>query len=251
MSQPEQGPMSGRIALVTGASGGIGGALALRLAAAGADLALTYSGHRQAAEGVAEQARALGRRAAVLAADLTDPRIATDLVDQVGTRLGPLDILIANAGTGRQLSWDDDALDVATWDSTMAVNLRAPWLLTRAALPGMVSRGFGRVLYVSSIAALNGGIVGPHYAASKAGLHGLMHHLAGRVAGHGVTVNTIAPALITGTGFFPAAPGEMPMPVPVGRLGRTEDVADLAMAMLTNGYLTNKVVTVDGGLYPT
>jgi 3-oxoacyl-[acyl-carrier protein] reductase len=251
MTQPGNAPMSGRIALVTGASGGIGGALALRLAEAGADLALTFSGHRQAAEAIAERVHARGRRAVVLPADLSDPRVAAGLVDQVDTQLGPLDVLVANAGTGRQLAWDDDDLDLDTWDATMAVNLRAPWLLTRAALPGMVSRGFGRVLYVSSIAALNGGIVGPHYAASKAGLHGLMHHLAGRVAGHGVTVNTIAPALITGTGFFPADPDTMPMPVPVGRLGRTEDVADLALAMLTNGYLTNKVVTLDGGLYPS
>src|SRR5690349_2939817 len=119
MTQLEQAPMTGRIALVTGASGGIGGALALRLAGAGADLALTYSGHRQAADGVAEQIRALGRRAVVLAADLTDPTVAAGLVDQVGTQLGPLDVLVANAGTGRQLSWDDDALDVATWDATM------------------------------------------------------------------------------------------------------------------------------------
>jgi 3-oxoacyl-[acyl-carrier protein] reductase len=242
--------MRGRVGLVTGASGGIGRALALRLAGAGADLALTYSAHRQAAEDVAEQIRALGRRAVVLAADLTDPQVATGLVDQVGARLGPLDILVANAGSGRRLSWDDDALDIECWDATMALNLRAPWLLTRAALPGMIGRGFGRVLYVSSVAALNGGVIGPHYAASKAGLHGLMHHLAGRVAGHGITVNTIAPAVITGTGFFPAA-GKAPMPVPVGRPGRTEDVADLAMAMLTNGYLTSKVVTLDGGLYPT
>jgi 3-oxoacyl-[acyl-carrier protein] reductase len=133
------------------------------------------------------------------------------------------------------------------------VNLRAPWLLTRAALPGMLERGFGRILYVSSVAALNGGVIGPHYASSKAGLHGLMHHVAPRVAGRGVTVNTIAPALIGGTRILPADPDDpdaLPMPIPVGRLGTTGEVADLALAVLRNGYLTDKVLTLDGGLLP-
>jgi 3-oxoacyl-[acyl-carrier protein] reductase len=252
MTGPERQPLTGRIALVTGASGGIGGALALRLAGAGADLALTYAGHRQDAEDVAERVRASGRRAVTLPVDLGEPAAASDLVGQVRARLGPVDVLVANAGTGRQLAWDDDGLDLDTWDRTMAVNLRAPWLLTRAALPDMIDRGFGRIMYVSSIAALNGGIVGPHYAASKAGLHGLMHHLAGRIAGHGVTINTIAPALITGTRFFPTEPGHAttPVPIPVGRPGRPEEVADLMTAMLTNPYLTDKVFTLDGGLYP-
>ena len=115
----------------------------------------------------------------------------------------------------------------------------------------MLERGFGRILYVSSVAALNGGVVGPHYAASKAGLHGLMHHIAARTAGRGVTVNTIAPALMAGTRMLPTDPGDpgkLPLPIPVGRLGTTAEVADLALAMLRNGYLTNKTYTLDGGL---
>jgi 3-oxoacyl-[acyl-carrier protein] reductase len=110
------------------------------------------------------------------------------------------------------------------------------------------------VLFVSSIAALTGGVVGPHYAASKAGLHGLLHHLASRVAGNGVTVNAIAPALIAGTRILPVDPHDpdaMPLPIPVGRLGTTDEVADLSLALLTNGYLTDKVVALDGGLHPS
>src|ERR671934_1012 len=129
----------------------------------------------------------------------------------------------------------------------LAANLRAPFLLAQRTLPGMRARGFGRVLFVSSVAAFTGGIVGPHYAASKAGLHGLTHFLATRVAGEGVTVNTIAPALITETGMLPGNPEELQNRVPVGRLGRPEEVADLALAILRNPYLTNQVLSLDGG----
>ncbi len=245
-------PFNGRNALVTGASGGIGGAIALRLARHGADVALTYAGHHAEAEAVAHRVGALGRHAILLEGDLADPAVPGDLVARTIDALGACDILVANAGLGRQLAWD--MVDLDTWDRTMAVNLRAPWLLTQAALPGMVARGFGRVLYVSSVAALTGGIVGPHYAASKAGLHGLMHHLASRVADKGVTVNTIAPALIAGTRMLPidpAHPAALPAPIPVGRLGTVDEVAEMALAMLSNGYLTNKVITVDGGIYPS
>jgi 3-oxoacyl-[acyl-carrier protein] reductase len=117
----------------------------------------------------------------------------------------------------------------------------------------MIERRFGRVLFVSSVAGLSGGVVGAHYAASKAGLHGLTHHLAPRVAAHGVTVNALAPALIGDTRMLPLDPdtgGDAPLPIPVGRVGRPDEVAELAVAMLGNAYLTNKVVTLDGGLLP-
>jgi 3-oxoacyl-[acyl-carrier protein] reductase len=243
--------LAGRVALVTGASGGIGRALALALAAAGADVALTYGSHRDEAALVATVVGEAGRRAILLEGDLADPEVPQRLVGETVEQFGACDLLIANAGVGTRLPWDE--VDLATWDHTVAVNLRAPWLLTRAALPGMLARGFGRILYVSSIAALNGGVVGPHYAASKAALHGLMHHIAPRVAGRGVTVNTIAPALVSGTRMLPSNPddpGAMPMPVPVGRLGTTDEVADLALTMLRNGYLTNKTYALDGGLVP-
>jgi 3-oxoacyl-[acyl-carrier protein] reductase len=243
--------LQGRVALVTGASGGIGGQTALALAAEGVDLALAHGTHVQDAENVAARARQLGRRAILLGGDLSDPAVPAELVTQTVGQLGAVDVLFANAGVGEKLAWDEVGLD--TWQHTLAVNLTAPWLLTRAALPGMLERGFGRILYVSSVAALNGGVVGPHYAASKAGLHGLMHHIAARTADHDVTVNTIAPALIGGTRILPSDskdPDALPMPIPVGRLGTTHEVADLAVAMLRNGYLTNKTITLDGGILP-
>ena len=113
----------------------------------------------------------------------------------------------------------------------------------------MRERGFGRILFVSSVAAFTGGVVGPHYAASKAGLHGLTHWLASRLAGAGVTVNALAPALIERTGMLPGSSDELRARIPVGRLGRPEEVADLALSVLTNAYLTNQVFTLDGGMY--
>lgn len=235
---------AGRVALVTGGSGGIGAALSERLASAGAAVAVHYSSNRDAAEQVAAR---IGN-AVALGADLREADAALRLVDEVEAKLGPVDVLAANAGLGRRASWEE--VDADAFDETLAVNLRAPYVLARRVLPGMRERGFGRILFTSSVAALTGGIVGPHYAASKAGLHGLTHHLASRVAADGVTVNAIAPALIEATSMLPGDPGDLAKRVPVGRLGRPEEVADLAMALLSNGYVTNQVVSIDGGMHP-
>jgi 3-oxoacyl-[acyl-carrier protein] reductase len=132
----------------------------------------------------------------------------------------------------------------------VAVNLRAPFLLSQRLVPPMARRGYGRVLFMSSVAAFTGGVVGPHYAASKAGLHGLTHSLAARFAASGVTVNALAPALITDTGMLPGEPDDLRRLVPVGRLGRPAEVADLALAVLRNPYLTSQVISLDGGMYP-
>jgi 3-oxoacyl-[acyl-carrier protein] reductase len=241
--------LDGRVALLTGASGGIGGALALALAREGVDVALAYGSHVGDAEAAAARVRALGRRALLVSGDMADPAVPERLVRETVSELGACDVLVANAGVGRQLAWED--VDLDAWNQAVDVNLRAPWLLTQAALPGMLERGFGRILYVSSVAALTGGVVGPHYAASKAGLHGLMRFIAARVAGNGITVNTIAPALIAGTRMLPGDPAEVAARLPVGRLGTTDEVADLALAMLRNGYVTNKTFAVDGGVMPT
>ena len=237
-----------RVALVTGGSGGIGGQLSLQLAAEGAAVAVHYSGGRESAERVVAEIEGNGGRAAAFGADLRDADVPERLVAEVQAALGPVDVLAANAGLSRPAAYDD--VDFAAFDETLAVNLRAPFLLARRVLPGMRARGFGRILFTSSVAGLTGGIVGPHYASSKAGLHGLTHHLATRVAGDGVTVNAIAPALIEETGMLPGDPGELSERIPVGRLGKPHEVADLALAVLRNGYVTNQVIGIDGGMHP-
>jgi 3-oxoacyl-[acyl-carrier protein] reductase len=237
-----------RVALVTGGSGGIGSELSVRLAGAGAAVAVHYAANRAMAEDVVGKISATGGRAIAVAADLSDPEAPEQLVEAVERALGPVDVLAANAGRARPASYEE--VDAAAFDKTLAVNLRAPFLLARRVLPGMRERRFGRVLFTSSVAALTGGIVGPDYASSKSGLHGLLHYLAARVAPDGVTVNVIAPALIERTGMLPGDPGELASRVPVGRLGTPEEVADLALAVLRNGYVTNQVISIDGGIHP-
>jgi 3-oxoacyl-[acyl-carrier protein] reductase len=240
--------LSGRVVLVTGGSGGIGAALCRRLAAEDMAVAVHYRDRDDIAQAIADDIIAQGGRACAIAADLLVPRASEMLIDAVEGELGPVDVLVANHGLAHRGSFDE--IDAGAWDETLAINLRAPYLLARRVLPGMLARSWGRVLFVSSVAGFTGGIVGPHYAASKAGLHGLTHHLASRVAAAGVTVNAIAPALIEHTDMLPDDPGFLARAIPVGRMGRPGEVADMAVAMLRNEYLTSKVIALDGGMHP-
>jgi 3-oxoacyl-[acyl-carrier protein] reductase len=240
--------LRGRVALVTGASGGIGGAVARGLAGEGVASALSYRASAEPAERLAGEIESAGGRAVAIGADLARAEAAAELVDAVEQSLGPIDVLVPAAGVGEVRALDE--VSVEELDRTFAVNLRAPFLLAQRTVPGMRRRGFGRVLFISSIAALTGGVVGPHYASSKAALHGLTHFLAARTAADGVTVNALAPALITNTRMLPDEPDELKDRVPVGRLGTPEEVADLALATLRNRYITNQVISIDGGMYP-
>ena len=242
------GGLAGRVALVTGASGGIGAALSRRLASAGASVALSYAHDASRADDLARELAAGGARVLTAGADLSDREATLQMVDDVEHELGPVDVLVANAGVGQIRQRIDEVTD-DDWDAHVAVNLTAPFVLARRLAPAMAERGFGRILFMSSVAAFTGGVVGPHYASTKAGLHGLTHWLAPRLAPSGVTVNALAPALIERTGMLPGASDDLRARIPVGRLGAPEEVADLALSVLGNGYLTNQVFTLDGGMY--
>jgi 3-oxoacyl-[acyl-carrier protein] reductase len=235
------------IALVTGATRGIGRATAQRLAADGHQVAVGFGQDRAAAEALA---RDLGSIA--VGGDLGDPATAEAIVDEVERELGPVGILVANAGVStapRRL----EEIALAEWDRLQSVNLRAPFLLARRVLPGMIERGYGRIVLVSSVAAYTGGIIGAHYAASKAGLHGLAHSISQQAAPHGVIANVIAPALVE-SDMLPSDPdarAQLAQRLPVGRLGRPEEVADLIAAVVANAYLTNQSILLDGGWHPT
>jgi 3-oxoacyl-[acyl-carrier protein] reductase len=240
--------LAGRVALVTGGSGGIGRAVTLALSSAGVSVAIGYGASDAAAHQLAGQITSAGGRAVALSADLAYALEIERLATETEQALGPVDVLVSNAGLGRRQQLESIAVE--DFDEMIDINLRAPFLLAQRLVPLMARRGFGRVLFMSSVAAFTGGIIGPHYAASKAGLHGLTHSLAARYAADGVTVNAIAPALITDTGMLPGDPDELRRQVPVGRLGHPAEVADLALAVLGNAYLTNQVISIDGGRYP-
>jgi 3-oxoacyl-[acyl-carrier protein] reductase len=240
------------VALVTGGSRGIGRAIALALAADGHDIAVGYREQAGAADDVVAEVRAQGRDAIAVAGDLARPEVAEEMVTRVEEGIGPVDVLIANAGvvtapTGMtEISLED-------WDHVLAVNLTAPFLLARRVFAGMCERGFGRIVFISSVAAYTGGLIGAHYAASKAGLHGLAHSLARQGAAQGVTVNVVAPALVE-TDMMPADPElkrQLGATRAVGRLGTPEEVADLVAVVVRNGYLSNQSILIDGGSHPT
>ena len=240
------------VALVTGASRGIGRAIALRLGESGHDVAVGYGTRAAEAEEVAGELAALGRRSVAVGGDLGDPATPARIVGEVEERLGGVEILVANAGIG---SPPTGVLEIgqAEWEHTLAVNLTAPFLLAQRAFAGMLERGFGRIVFVSSVAAYTGGLIGAHYAASKAGLHGLAHSLARQGAAQGVTVNVVAPGLIE-TDMVPADPAvreQLAASRAVGRLGTSEEVADLVAAVVANGYLRNQSIVIDGGTLPT
>jgi 3-oxoacyl-[acyl-carrier protein] reductase len=239
--------LTGRIALVTGASGGIGSAICRLLAHDVAGIALAYSSNTESAEALTTEIVSGGGTARAFRSDMADPSAPERLIDDVEAALGPVDILVANHGLARPARYED--VDAAVFDQTIAVNLRAPFLLARRALPGMRERGFGRILFLSSVAAFRGGVIGPDYASSKAGLHGLAHFLGSHVAADGVTVNVLAPGFIE-TAMLPGDPRQLGKATPTGRVGRPEEVADLALAILRNGYVTSQAISIDGGMYP-
>src|SRR3954462_11767291 len=238
--------------LVTGGSRRLRRAGAPRPAADGHGVAGGYASSGDAGEEVAGAIRATGRRAIAAGADLAEPGAADALVDAVEAALGPVGVLVANAGVntpGRRV----EDIPLEEWDRLHAVNLRAPFLLSRRVLPGMAARGFGRIVLLSSVAAYTGGIIGAHYASSKAGLHGLAHSLRRRAGGGGVPANVVAPALIE-SDMLPAGPGDrdrLAASLPVGRLGTADEVADLIAAIVRNGFVTNQSFLIDGGRHPT
>jgi len=238
--------LTGKVALVTGASRGIGRAVALALAAAGCDVAVNYHRAADEAEAVSAAIGKLGRRAVALQADVADASEVERVVTVAEQVLGPIDILINNAGIGRRQPLEE--ITLSDWEEILRVNLTSSFLVTQAVLPGMRQRRWGRIVMISSVAAQLGGVIGPHYAASKAGQIGLMHSYAALLAKEGITANAIAPALIE-TDMVTGNPALQPVRIPVGRFGRVEEVAEIAVMLARNAYVTGQTINPNGGWY--
>jgi NAD(P)-dependent dehydrogenase (short-subunit alcohol dehydrogenase family) len=241
----------GRIALVTGGGSGIGRASALRLARGGADVAvldLNLEGARKTTGEIV----ALGRRSVAVAANVADSAQVRIAVEQVARELGPIDILLNNAGMSWAVTFTD--MTEEDWDKLLGVNLKGAFNCTKAVVEGMTARRWGRVINISSIGALNGTGRSVGYAAAKAGLIGFTKRLGREVAPYGVTVNVVAPGFIeTGmtNDWSPERLARRLADIPMGRAGLPEDIAG-AVAYLAGeeaGYVTGQVISPNGGSY--
>ena len=237
-----------RTALVTGGSRGIGRAAALALAAAGCNLAVNYVRAGDEADVVVREIVTLGQRACAVQADVSSEREVQKLVHAVEHQLGPIDILVNNAGISRTKPFEE--LTLADWNETITTNLTSSFLVSQAVVIGMRQRQWGRLIFLSSLAAQTGGVIGPHYAASKAGMLGLMHSYARLLAKEGITSNAIAPALID-TDMIRNNPDVQRTLLPIGRFGTAQEVAEAVVLLATNEFITGQTIHLNGGWYMT
>jgi 2-deoxy-D-gluconate 3-dehydrogenase len=241
--------LAGRVALVTGASRGLGAGMALGLAAAGADVVLHASAP---STNTAEAVERLGRRAAVLAADLSDPAAPAGLAAHALAVYGRLDILINNAGIIRRQP--ADAHSDEFWDAVIEVNLSSVFRLSRAVGRHMLERGSGKIINVASMLSFQGGITVPSYAAAKGGVAQLTKALANEWASRGINVNAIAPGYMITDNTASLRADEMRTRqiterIPAGRWGTPADLAGAAvfLASAASDYVNGQVLAVDGG----
>ncbi|HTP66734.1 MAG TPA: 3-oxoacyl-ACP reductase family protein [Geobacteraceae bacterium] len=240
--------LKGRRALVTGGSRGIGASIALALALAGADIAVNYRSREAEALEVQKAVEEIGRKCILVKADVAKSAEISRMLAEIKDQLGGVEILVNNAGIA--VPQQIENIDEHSWDETMDTNLKSAFLITQALLPAMRKAQWGRIINMSSVAAQLGGVVGPHYAASKAGLIGLTHSYAALLAKEGITVNAVAPALIA-TEMVTANLRARPELIPVGRFGHPEEVSDVVVMLACNGYITGQTISVNGGWYMT
>jgi 2-dehydro-3-deoxy-D-gluconate 5-dehydrogenase len=241
--------LSGKIALVTGANTGIGQAIAVALATAGADVALV--GRSEASE-TKSKIEALGRRAIIVTADLSSIAQVPDIIAQTLDELGGIDILVNNAGIIRR----NDAVDFTEedWDAVIDTNLKSLFFLSQAAAKEMIAKGSGKIINIASMLTFQGGIRVPSYTASKSGVGGLTKAMANEWAAKGINVNAIAPGYITTNNTAALQADEtrnrqIVERIPAGRWGKAEDIGGAAVFLASSAadYVNGHILAVDGG----
>ncbi len=240
-----------RCALVTGGSRGIGAATAVKLAALGYDVALTYRTQRTHAEEVAAAVQRLGSRALVLQADLADLERARGLVHEAAEGLGGLHVLVNNAGYVQRVPWEEVSLE--DWERMLKVGLTAAFVCARSAVPYMREGRFGRIVNVSSLRALTGAAHGIHYATAKAGLLGLTKSLALAVAPFGITVNAVCPGFVAteiNQEALATRGDEIRAQIPLGRVASAEQIAAVIAFLCSDeaSYITGETISANGGI---
>lgn len=240
--------LKNRVALVTGGSRGIGAAIAIALARAGAHVVVNYRERADAAKAVCGEISGMAREAVAVQADVSVADEVKRMITEIEDRLGGIDILVNNAAIAHPRKLEEIAEE--EWDEVLTVNLKSVFLVTQAAVGGMRKRKWGRIINLSSVAAQTGGAVGAHYAASKAGIIGFTHSCASALVRDGITVNAIAPALIE-TDMVMSNPNASPALIPMGHFGKVDDVAFVAVMLAMNEYITGQTISVNGGWYMT
>lgn len=243
--------LTGKIAVVTGSSKGIGAAIALAFAKAGADVAVNYARDKEGAEEIVKQIEEMGRRAKAYGADVSQADQVKDMFKAIEKDLGSVDILVNNAGVTK------DALFIRMkeedWDWVMDINLKGIFLCSKAVAKSMMKKRSGKVINISSVVGLIGNPGQANYTAAKAGVLGFTKTLARELGARGIQVNAIAPGFIESrmTDELPENVKEtMLNNIPLGRFGKSEDVADLALFLASekSDYITGQVFNVDGGM---
>ncbi len=244
-------PLFGRVAVITGASRGIGAAIAISLAKAGAAVVINYLSNQARAEAVANSCRTYGSRAITVQADVTDFHAVERLIKTTANELGEPDILINNAGRARSALLLDTTEEL--WDELMDANLKAPFFCVKTVLPGMIKKHFGRIVNISSIWGISGGSYEVAYSASKGGLIALTKALAKELGPSGITVNAVAPGAIETDMLNDLTVDDLKQiseETPVGRLGTPEDVASVVLFLVSPGasFITGQIISPNGGL---
>ncbi|HZX96479.1 MAG TPA: beta-ketoacyl-ACP reductase [Myxococcales bacterium] len=243
--------LSGKVAVVTGSSRGIGKAIARALAAEGANMAVHYCRGREQADGLAAEFERGGSRVGVFQADVSRPEDCHRLLEQAARQLGPVDILVNNAGVNRDKSIRK--MSASEWDEVIHTNLDSVFHCTKAALEPMISRGWGRILNIASIIGQTGAFGQANYAAAKAGVIAFTKSVAQEVAKYGVTVNAICPGFVDTdmiASMPQAAKEAVKGRIPLGRFGDADEVARLVRFLCTEGdWITGAQLNINGGQY--
>ncbi len=250
------GELEGRIALITGASRGIGAACAAVMAREGADVIVNYLRSEVDAKDVAERVRSLGRRVMVIRADVRDRQQVVQMVDEVIRSFGHIDILVNNAGQHTLKTYGIEEMELGEWHDSVRINLTSQLLCLQAVVPAMLRQGWGRIVNVGSIVAQRGSGSGDvYYVVSKAGVHGLTLAVFRRLAPAGITVNTVSPGVIdTPMTRRVLSPEDIQVragSIPVGRIGTSEEVAEVVSFLASDraSFVTGQLISVNGGQY--